>query len=168
TMLGSAPRTTLGLMFGSSDSLLVNDGQASAVPIYVTPNRPGLVEIYRNGSLINSQQVQPGLQTLDTRVLPGGIYEVQVRLIEDGRETSRSEAFIYKPTQWQNPDSRWRYNLYLGQQASVLSNWEEPQAQGLAAGIMSNYLLHPSAVLGLTAQQLDGAHQYGTSLDWDA
>ncbi|MGV5528235.1 TcfC E-set like domain-containing protein [Pseudomonas putida] len=168
TMLGNAPRTTLGVMFGSSDSLLVDNGQASAVPIHVTPNRPGLVEIYRNGSLINSQQVQPGLQTLDTRVLPGGIYEVQVRLIEDGRETSRSEAFIYKPAQWQNLDSRWRYNLYLGRQASVLDNRDEPQADGLAAGVMSNYLLHPSAVLGLSAQQVEGTRQYGTSLDWDA
>lgn len=58
TLLGDAPDTTLGLMFGSSDSLLIDNGQPSSTPIYVTPNRQGIVEIYRNGVLINSQPVQ--------------------------------------------------------------------------------------------------------------
>ncbi|CAI3796930.1 hypothetical protein GLGCALEP_01581 [Pseudomonas sp. MM221] len=126
-----------------------------------------MVEIYRNGSLINSQPVQPGLQALDTRVLPGGIYQVEVRLLEDGQETSRSEEFVYKPNSWRNPDSRWRYNLYLGQQTSLLSNWDAPHDDSLSAGVLTNYLLHPRAVLGLSLQQVDEAMQYGTSLDWD-
>lgn len=150
TLLGRRPDSTLGLMLGSSDSLLVDNGQASAIPVYVTPNRPGIVEIYRNGSLINSQPVQPGLQALDTRVLPGGIYDVELRLLEDGLETSRSEVSIYKPSRWQNLDSRWRYNLYLGQQLELLSNWDSHREQGLALGALTNYLLHPAAVLGLS------------------
>jgi len=166
-LLGQSPDTTLGLMFGSSDSLLIDNGQPSSTPIYVTPNRPGVVEIYRNGSLINSQPVQPGLQALDTRVLPGGIYQVEVRLLEDGQETARTEAFVYKPNSWRNPDSRWRYNLYLGQQASLLSNWDEDHADSLSTGVMANYLLHPRAILGLSVQQVDETKQYGTSLDWD-
>lgn len=166
-VLGSSSDTALGVMFGSSDTLQVNNGQPSTTPIYVTPNRPGVVEIYRNGVLINSQPVQPGLQTLDTRVLPGGIYEVEVRLIEDGQETSRSEAFVYKPSGWSNPDSRWRYNLYAGQQTTLLSNVESPHQDSFSAGAMANYLLHPRAVLGLSAQQVDDTMQYGTSLDWD-
>lgn len=48
-------------------------------------NCPAVAEIYRNGVLINSQPVQPGLQTLDSKVLPGGIYEVEIRLVEDGQ-----------------------------------------------------------------------------------
>ncbi|MBF8795295.1 TcfC E-set like domain-containing protein [Pseudomonas monteilii] len=166
-LMGNSPDSTLGVMFGSSDSLLIDNGQPSTTPIYVTPNRPGLVEIYRNGVLINSQPVQPGLQTLDTRVLPGGIYQVEVRLLEDGQETSRTEAFIYKPTNWSNPESRWRYNAYVGQQTSLLNNWSYERRDSLAAGVMSNYLLHPSAVLGLSAQHVDESMQYGTSLDWD-
>ncbi|WJD63998.1 TcfC E-set like domain-containing protein [Pseudomonas kurunegalensis] len=166
-LLGSSPDTTLGLMFGSSDSLRVDNGLPSATPIYVTPNRPGIVEILRNGVLINSQAVEPGLQALDTRVLPGGIYEVEVRLIEDGQETSRSESFVYKPNNWSNPDSRWRYNLYAGQQTSLLSNWDDPYKDSLGAGVLANYLLHPRAVLGLSAQHVDDAMQYGSSLDWD-
>ena len=167
-LLGQSPDTTLGLMFGSSDSLLIDNGQPSSTPIYVTPNRPGVVEIYRNGVLINSQPVQPGLQALDTRVLPGGIYQVEVRLLEDGQETSRTDEFVYKPSSWRNPDSRWRYNLYLGQQTSLLSNWDEQHDDSLSAGVLGNYLVHPRAVLGLSVQRIDEAMQYGTSLDWDA
>jgi hypothetical protein len=166
-LYGSTPDTTLGVMFGSSDSLLVDNGQPSSTPIYVTPNRQGIVEIYRNGVLINSQPVQPGLQTLDTRVLPAGIYEVEVRLVEDGQETSRKQEFIYKPSNWSNPDNRWRYNLYLGQQSSLLSNWDDDHDDSLSAGVLTNYLLHPTAVLGLSAQHVDQTMQYGSSLDWD-
>ncbi|MFT0518110.1 TcfC E-set like domain-containing protein [Pseudomonas faucium] len=163
---GSSPDTTLGVMFGSSDSLAIDIASPSATPIYVTPDRPGVVEIYRNGVLINSQPVQPGLQTLDTRVLPGGIYEVEVRLVEDGQVSSRTQEFIYKPSNWSATDSRWRYNAYLGRQDSLLNNWQDDYQDSLSAGLMANYLLHPRAVLGLSAQRIDDRLQYGTSLDW--
>ncbi|WP_050577265.1 TcfC E-set like domain-containing protein [Pseudomonas cremoricolorata] len=166
-LLGNSPDTTLGLMLGSSDSLLVDNGQPSSTPVYVTPNRQGIAEIYRNGVLINSQPVQPGLQTLDTRVLPAGIYQVEVRLIEDGQETSRSEAFIYKPSNWGNSQNRWRYNLFVGQQTSALSNWDDTEHDSLSGGAIFNYLLHPRAVVGWSAQHLDDHMQYATSLDWD-
>jgi hypothetical protein len=166
-LLGDTPDTTLGLMYGTSDSLAINNGAASSTPIYVTPNRPGLVEIYRAGVLINSQPVQPGLQTLDTKVLPGGIYEVEVRLIEDGQVTSTSEEFIYKPQNWTNLDEPWRYNFYLGRQENLLSNWDDRYQGGLSAGLIGNYLVHPRAVLGLSTQRVAELMQYGTSLDWD-
>lgn len=166
-LLGSSPDTTLGLMVGSSDSLLVDSGQASSTPVYVTPNRQGVAEIYRNGVLINSQPVQPGLQTLDTRVLPGGIYQIEVRLIEDGQETSRNDAFIYKPSNWGNRQSRWRYNLFVGQQSSALSNWDDSDNDSFSGGAIFNYLLHPRAVLGASAQHVDDTLQYAASLDWD-
>ncbi|MCP6559169.1 TcfC E-set like domain-containing protein, partial [Klebsiella pneumoniae] len=72
---GASPDTALGVMYGSSDSLAINNAKASVYPIYVTANRQAAVEIYRNGLLINTQAVAAGLQTLDTRPLPGGIYE---------------------------------------------------------------------------------------------
>lgn len=167
-MLGNTPQTTLGVMFGSSDSLALNDGSASVTPIYVTPNRQGLVEIYRNGQLLSTQAVAPGLQVLDTRNLPGGIYEVEVRLIEDGQVSSTSNEFVYKPNNWSNVESPWRYNLYAGQRQTLLSNPDEPDDKGLSAGILTNYLLHPRVVVGLSAQQVDDYQQYGSSLDWHA
>jgi hypothetical protein len=165
--LNGLPEGTLGMMFGSSDSLTVDDGRASATPIYVTPNRPSVVEVYRNGSLINSQPVQPGLQAIDTRPLPGGIYAVEIRVVEDGQVTASSEEFVYKPTNWANPDQRWRYNAYLGRGKELFSNWEANREEGMNAGLITNYLLHPSAILGLSVEKVDGAMQYGSSLDWD-
>lgn len=166
-LMGSSPDTTLGVMFGSSDSLTIDNGAPSTTPIYVTPDRPAVAEIYRNGVLINSQPVQPGLQTLDTRVLPGGIYEIEVRLVEDGQVSSRSQEFVYKPSNWRSTEQPWRYNLYAGRQSSLLSNWDRDHDASLSAGIMTNYLLHPRAILGLSAQHIDETMQYGTSLDWD-
>ncbi|MHC6224533.1 TcfC E-set like domain-containing protein [Pseudomonas sp. X10] len=166
-LMGASPDTTLGIMFGSSDSLAIDTGAPSATPIYVTPDRPAVAEIYRNGTLINSQPVQPGLQTLDTKVLPGGIYEVEVRLVEDGQVTSRSQEFIYKPSNWRSTDAPWRYNLFLGRQSSLLSNWARDHDDSLSAGVLANYLLHPRAILGMSAQRVDEAMQFGTSLDWN-
>lgn len=167
-LLGDTPDTALGLMYGTSDSLAVDTASASATPIYVTPNRPGIVEIYRNGVLINSQPVQPGLQTIDTKVLPGGIYDVEVRLIEDGQITASNEEFIYKPSNWSNPDERWRYNLYLGQRNTLLSNWDDDNDHSLSAGALFNYLAHSRVVVGGSLQQVSGYNQYGMSIDWDA
>lgn len=165
--LNGLPEGTLGLMFGSSDSLAIEDGRPSATPIYVTPNRPAVIEVYRNGSLVNSQPVQPGLQAIDTRPLPGGIYPVEIRVVEDGQVTSTSEEFVYKPTNWSNPEQRWRYNAYVGRGKELFSNWETDREEGMNAGLITNYLLHPTAILGLSVEHVDGAMQYGTSLDWD-
>jgi outer membrane usher protein FimD/PapC len=165
--LNGLPEGTLGIMFGSSDSLDTDDAQPSATPIYVTPNRPATVEVYRNGSLINSQPVQPGLQAIDTRPLPGGVYPVEIRLVEDGQVTVTSEEFVYKPNNWSNPEQRWRYNAYLGQGKELFSNWQNNRDEGMNAGIIANYLFHPTAILGLSVERLDSAMQYGGSLDWD-
>ena len=167
-LLGDQPQTTLGMMLGTSDSLLLDNPTASATPLYVTPDRQGVAEIYRNGVLINSQPVQPGLQSLDTTVLPGGIYEVQVRVIEDGSLASTTEASIYKPSSWSNVQEPWRYNLYLGQQSELLSNWQDARTGSLSAGLIGNYLVHPRAIAGLSVQRVDEQMQYGSSMDWEA
>ena len=165
---GGSPDTTLGVMYGTSDSLAVNSDSPSTYPIYVTPSRQGLVEVYRDGVLIYSQAVTSGLQTLNTRRLPGGIYPVQVRLIEDGRVTSTAEEVIYKPTNWRNADQPWRYNLFGGKRRQLLNNWGENERydQGLTYGALVNYLLHPRVILGMDAQRVAQKMQYGSSIDW--
>nr|WP_276583452.1 CS1-pili formation C-terminal domain-containing protein [Pseudomonas sp. RIT-PI-S] len=163
--LSGRPEGTLGVMFGSSDSLAVDNAQPSASPVYVTPNRPATVQVYRDGSLIYSQPVQPGLQAIDTRPLPGGIYEVEVRVVEDGQVTATTNEFIYKPSGWKNPEQRWRYNAYLGQGRELLSDWDDRQGEGMNAGVIANYMLHPQAILGLSAEHVDARMQYGLSLD---
>ena len=124
------------------------------------------MEIYRNGLLINTQPVNAGLQNIDTRSLPGGIYEVEVRLIEDGKTTSTTSELVYKPNNWRNHDQRWRYNLFAGRETKLLSNWEEQSNGEMTGGASFNYLVHPSVILGLSGRQVKGAMQLGTSVDW--
>ncbi|WP_429153104.1 CS1-pili formation C-terminal domain-containing protein [Aeromonas hydrophila] len=165
-LFGGRTPTVLGVMLGDSDTLLIEQGQASATPVYVTPSRPGMVEIYRDGQLINSQQVIAGLQALDTRVLPAGIYEVELRVLEDGQVTERRRETIYKPMNWQNPDETWRFNLFAGQQTRLLSNWDESDVSSLSSGIMVNNLLAPSVIIGASSQYIDERWQNGLSADW--
>ncbi|MCW2271599.1 hypothetical protein M2153_004326 [Pseudomonas sp. JUb96] len=162
---GGSPDTAVGMMFGSSDSLAMDIARPSVYPIYVTANREAVVEVYRNGSLINTQQVQAGLHALDTRPLPGGIYEIEVRLLEDGQVTSTSEELVYKPINWKDPNKRWRYNTFIGRESKLMSNWEEQPDGDLTAGAAVNYLLHPRAVVGLSARQVKGQNQLGSSVD---
>ena len=163
---GANPDTALGVMFGSSDSLLINNPKPSVYPIYVTANRQAAVEIYRSGLLINTQSVSAGLQSLDTRPLPGGIYEVEVRLVEDGQVTATTQELVYKPNNWRNAEDRWRYNLFAGRETRLLSNYEEQPDGFTTAGFGLNYLLHPRVVLGLSTRQVKEKMQYGTSIDW--
>ncbi|NWD65967.1 TcfC E-set like domain-containing protein [Pseudomonas sp. IPO3774] len=162
---GSSPDTALGLMVGSSDSLAKDGAKPSVYPIYVTANREATVEIYRNGALINTQSVAPGLQALDTRPLPGGIYDIEVRLIEDGSITSRTDELVYKPNNWSNTNQRWRYNAFFGRETKLLSSWNSQDDGDATVGAAVNYLLHPRAVVGLSARQVKGQNQLGTSLD---
>ncbi|VVM73887.1 hypothetical protein PS645_01906 [Pseudomonas fluorescens] len=163
---GNSPDTAVGIMYGSSDSLAINSPMPSVYPIYVTANRQGSVEIYRDGLLINTQSVPAGLQTLDTRPLPGGIYEVEVRLVEDGQITSTTQELVYKPSNWRNLDERWRYNVFAGQESKLFSNWETQSSGSPTAGAALNYLLHPRVILGVSARQVREKLQYGTSIDW--
>ena len=163
---GASPDTAVGLMYGSSDSLAINSPKPSVYPIYVTANRQASVEIFRNGLLINTQPVDAGLQTLDTRSLPGGIYEVEVRLIEDGQITSTTQELVYKPGNWRNHDERCRYNLFAGQESKLLSNWDEQAYGDMTAGAALNYLLHPRVILGVSGRQVRDTMQYGSSIDW--
>ncbi|MGH8037322.1 MAG: TcfC E-set like domain-containing protein [Stenotrophomonas sp.] len=163
---GSGRHTTVGMMAGSSDSLVRETRAPSLYPVYVTANREGSVEVVRDGSLILTQPLQPGLQALDTRRLPGGIYEVELRVIEDGRETSRETHVIHKPGHWRDPSRRWRYSAYAGVQHSLLASRDDPGAGGLAAGGILNYLAHPRAVVGLSAQHMEGARAVAGSVDW--
>lgn len=164
---GATP-TVLGVMWGSSDLLRRERGVPSLVPIQVAPARPGMVEIYRDGNLIQSQPVISGLQALDTRSLPGGIYEVELRLLEDGQETRRWREMIYKPSNWQTPEEPWRFNLFAGRQTRWLVRQGDSDLEGASGGAAVNHLLLPSLVVGAGSQYVDKRAQHSLSLDWEA
>lgn len=163
---GGGASTLVGVMAGSSDTLLKDVGFASLYPVYVTANREGVAEVYRDGSLINAQPVVPGMQVLDTTVLPAGIYEVEVRILEDGRETSRITETINKPARWRNTEQRLRYNLFAGEQRTLLNSDSYVATSGVAAGASLNYLVHPRATVGMAFQKTGKETQAGSSLDF--
>ncbi|ACA93822.1 conserved hypothetical protein [Burkholderia orbicola MC0-3] len=162
-MPGGGAATTLGVMFGTSEAREVEGARPSLYPVYVTANRQGMVEIYRNGALIHSQAVQPGLQVVDTRPLPSGIYEVEVRLVEDGQVTSTQHELVYKPAAWSDPTQRWKYAFFAGQERNLIG---EDRSHAFTAGGAINYLAHPRVVLGASAQHVADANVFGASLDW--
>lgn len=164
---GATP-TVLGVMWGSSDLLRRDRGLPSLAPIQVAPSRPGMVEIYRDGNLIQSQPVVSGLQAIDTRSLPGGIYEVELRLLEDGQETRRWREMIYKPSNWQTPEEPWRFNLFAGRQTRWLVRQGDSDLEGASGGAAVNHLLLPSLVVGAGSQYVDRRAQHSLSLDWEA
>ncbi|QSR46801.1 CS1-pili formation C-terminal domain-containing protein [Aeromonas veronii] len=164
---GATP-TVLGVMWGSSDLLRRERGVPSLAPIQVSPARPGMVEIYRDGNLIQSQPVVSGLQALDTRSLPGGIYEVELRLLEDGQESRRWREMIYKPSNWQTPEEPWRFNLFAGRQTRWLVRQGDSDLEGASGGAAVNHLLLPSLVVGAGSQYVDRRAQHSLSLDWEA
>lgn len=164
---GATP-TVLGMMWGSSDLLRRERGVPSLAPIQVVPVRPGMVEIYRDGNLIQSQPVVSGLQALDTRSLPGGIYEVELRLLEDGQETRRWREMIYKPSNWQTPEEPWRFNLFAGRQTRWLVRQGDSDLEGASGGAAVNHLLLPSLVVGAGSQYVDRRTQHSLSFDWEA
>ncbi|HEL3174126.1 TPA: TcfC E-set like domain-containing protein [Stenotrophomonas maltophilia] len=165
---GTQNDTALGFMLGSSDVLLADTRSPSVYPVYVTASREGVVEILRDGNLLSTQAVTPGIQEIDTRRLPGGIYDVELRVIEDGREASRETASIHKPSRWRDPSRRWRYSVFAGQQRGLLDSGSPSQGGKVAAGAVVNYLLHPRAVAGATVQQIGTRHAAGLSMDWQA
>ncbi|QHE21327.1 fimbrial protein [Stenotrophomonas maltophilia] len=165
---GTQNYTSVGIMAGSSDALLADYSSVSVYPVYVTASRDGVVEIYRDGNLISTQAVKPGVQEIDTRRLPGGIYDVELRVVEEGQISSRETAVIHKPGSWRDASRRWRYSVFAGQQQGLLDSGNDAQQGRVSAGAVVNYLLHPRAVAGATVQQVGDRRSAGISLDWQA
>lgn len=164
-MAGGRADTMTGVMFGSSDSLRMHTETASIYPIYVTATRQAVVEVYRGDTLIHTQQVVPGLQPVDTRPLPGGIYTVDIRVIEDGNLTSSTSHLVYKPTLWLDTSRRWRYNVIAGRTLETFARDGRRRRPEPAIGAAINLLVHPRMILGASATSSRSNHTAGLSLD---
>lgn len=163
-LIGARSQNVFGIMLGSSDVLDDTIGTQSTQPMFVSATRPGLVEIYRNGTLVNTQPVKAGLQPIDTSPLPGGIYAVELRVVEDGAVTSIAHQWVYKPTLWTNTQRRWRYNAFAGRQLRGAPGGGSLRRDGPAYGAAANVLLHPRFILGLSATAQTNGHATTASL----
>lgn len=152
-----------GAMWGTSDALLVSTDSVSAWPVYITGRNQSIAEVWLDGRLIHTQQLQAGLQALDTRQLPGGIYDISIKIIENGQTVDTQQAQIYKPQGWSNPERRWRMNLWSGQRSTLATgNGQVREDNPFAAGGGIDILAHPRAVLGLSGAATEKEHQVRT------
>lgn len=165
TTNGGRLQTMFGVMMGSSDALYISENNPSLYPIYISANRDSVAEIYRNGVLINSQSVLPGLQVLDTTSLPQGVYEIDVVILEDGKEISRSSEMVHKPLGWNNTAQRMKYNIFSGKSTNLLNNSAENHSDMMLGGSV-NYLLDSNLIGSLAIHNIGSELQKGIAVDW--
>ncbi|WP_454878804.1 TcfC E-set like domain-containing protein [Serratia inhibens] len=146
-MPGYASDRIAGAMWGTSDTLLNAGDSVSLYPVYVTGRNQSLADVFINEKLVYTQQLRAGIQALDTRRLPGGVYDISIRISENGKVTDVQTAQVYKPARWGNADKRWRASVWVGQalQAGPYSASQGGEAYGFRADV----LLHPRSTGGL-------------------
>lgn len=86
----------IGVIAGNKGRSEKTDTSLSKNPIYVFMPASGQVSIYRDGKLLNVQQVALGNQEVDTSALPGGNYLARVDVIVNGQVVSSKEEMVYK------------------------------------------------------------------------
>ncbi len=147
---GFSTGSVAGAMWGTSNALLINNESVSASPIYVTAANQATAEVWLNNRLIYSQQLQPGIQAIDTRRLPSGIYNITINTLENGKIVDTQIAQVYKPLGWQNPNQKWRLNFWGGQKRDLVisrKNTTENNNAFIGGGAV-DYLLTPRVILG--------------------
>ena len=155
--------TVAGAMWATSDALMIGDDSVSTWPVYVTGHNQSIAEVWRDGRLIHTQQLQAGLQALDTRKLPGGIYDITINIIENGQRVDTQQAQIYKPQGWSNPDRRWRMNLWSGQRRTLATgDTYKREDNPFAVGGGVDILAHPRVILGVSGAATEDEHQVRT------
>lgn len=109
-----APETNLlGFRFGTSLDTRADLRQSTGRRIEVFLQSRGEVSIFKDGRLLSSQIYDAGNQALDTSALPGGAYEIQIRIRDSGGE--RIERQFYVKNQRLPPKDMPLYFVELGQ-----------------------------------------------------
>jgi outer membrane usher protein FimD/PapC len=109
-----APETNLlGFRFGTSLDTRADLRQSSGRQIEVFLQSRGEVSIFKDGRLLSTRFYDPGNQVLDTAPLPGGAYEIEIRIRDAGGE--RIERQFYVKNQRLPPQDMPLYFVELGQ-----------------------------------------------------
>lgn len=147
-MPGYSSDRIAGAMLGTSDTLLISGDNVSLYPVYVTGRNQSVADVFINDRLVYTQQLQAGIQALDTRRLPSGIYDITIRISENGSVSDVQTAQVYKPTRWGNADKRWRGSLWAGQAHQAELYTGEPNSN--TYGFKADFLLHPRSTVGIS------------------
>jgi hypothetical protein len=109
-----APETDiLGFRFGTSLDTRADLRQSTGRQIEVFLQSRGEVSIFKDGRLLSSRIYDAGNQILDTSALPGGAYEIQIRIRDAGGE--RIERQFYVKNQRLPPKDMLLYFVELGE-----------------------------------------------------
>ncbi|WP_353170341.1 CS1-pili formation C-terminal domain-containing protein [Acinetobacter rudis] len=85
-----------GVTYGNKSSTIIEDQKQSLVPILVFLPSAGTIQVYRDGRLLSIQNFSMGSHELDTSTFPNGVYNVEVKTIVNGQETSTTSAQVNK------------------------------------------------------------------------
>ncbi|WOE30358.1 TcfC E-set like domain-containing protein [Acinetobacter sp. SAAs470] len=77
-----------GFSYGTKSNTVIEDNKQSLTPIVVFLPSAGTVQIYRDGRLLSIQNFSMGSHEIDTSNFPYGIYNVELKTIIDGQETT--------------------------------------------------------------------------------
>ncbi len=166
---GSSSKSITGAMWGSSDTLSLDSESVSAWPVYVTGRNQSVVEVWRDERLVYTQQLQTGVQALDTRRLPFGIYDVELRIIESGQVVETQQAQIYKPRGWANNGERYRFNLWGGKNDKIMLSGDDHsnEKSSLTIGGAADFLVHPRVEMGLSGFTSDNEERLSVRTNID-
>ncbi|WP_081070041.1 TcfC E-set like domain-containing protein [Burkholderia cepacia] len=87
----------VGVSAGNASRSEIRDGTLARTPIFVFMPASGEAQIYRDGKLVDVQQLPLGNQEIDTRPLPVGVYPVRIDVVINGKVVSSSTEQVYKP-----------------------------------------------------------------------
>lgn len=84
----------LGFRFGTSLDTRADLRQSTGRQIEVFLQSRGEVSIFKDGRLLSSRIYDAGNQVLDTSALPGGAYEIQIRIRDAGGERIENQFYV--------------------------------------------------------------------------
>lgn len=85
-----------GATYGNKSNTMIEDKTQSLVPIVVFLPSAGSVQLYRDGRLLSIQNFSMGSHEVDTSGLPYGLYNIEVKILINGQETSSTVAQVNK------------------------------------------------------------------------
>lgn len=113
--LSFTPNQTLaGAHLGSSDRTRTDTGYSGGMPLDVFLSTRGRVEAYKDSRLITSYFFEAGSQQLDTSSFPSGVYDVEIKIIDDQGMVIRTETRFFAKQFGLPPEGEWLYFIEAG------------------------------------------------------
>lgn len=98
---------TLGIRAGSSRAYLADAADVDSTPVTVLLARPARVDLLDGERLLETQYLPAGVNTLNTRQLPSGAYQLTVRIYEDNVLTRTEYTSFNKGAAWRQGEPEW-------------------------------------------------------------